>query len=163
MTVKVAEVAPAVAVAGKTDTLAGIGSNAGEIVKGDEFERTPKLETLMPILADPTETTNEAGTVAMSSVELTNSVCRAEVTGGAGNGGVTTQSTIEPFTKFVPVTVRVNADVAHEGAVGGIAVGFVDDETDVMFGTVILNVCVVGQDETLGAGGGPLNAMTQAV
>lgn len=80
VTVKVAEVVPAVATAGETEIFAGIGSNAGEIVKGDEFERTPRLETLMPIVADPTETTNEAGTVARSSVELTNSVCSAEVT-----------------------------------------------------------------------------------
>jgi hypothetical protein len=80
VTVKVAEVVPAVATAGETEIFAGIGSNAGEIVKGDEFERTPRLETLMPILTDPTETTNEAGTVATSSVGLTNSVCSAEVT-----------------------------------------------------------------------------------
>jgi hypothetical protein len=59
--------------------------------------------------------------------------------------------------------MRVNADVAQEGVVGGIAVGFVDDDTDVMLGTVMVNDCAVGQDATLGAGGAPLNGTTQAV
>ena len=44
-TVKVAPAAPAVAVAGEMVEIVGAAGDEAETVKGEEFERTPKLDT----------------------------------------------------------------------------------------------------------------------
>jgi hypothetical protein len=45
VTIRVNEAVPAVAVAGETDAIVGAGGDDAEIVKGEEFERAPKLDT----------------------------------------------------------------------------------------------------------------------
>lgn len=44
-TVRVNAAVPAVAVAGETDAIVGAGGEDPEIVKGELFERAPKLDT----------------------------------------------------------------------------------------------------------------------
>jgi hypothetical protein len=135
VTTRVAPLEPAVALAGETVTLEAAGSIAAVIEKADAFDTTPKLETASVIGAVPTETTSVAGTVAMSCVELTNCVCSAETTGGP-EVGVTIQSTIEPLTKFAPVTVTANAAVLHEGVE---FVEEVDEDREVTLGAKMAN------------------------
>jgi len=50
--------------------------------------------------------------MAVSCVELTKVVASAD---GSAGGGLTTQLTREPFTKFVPVTVKTTFDALHDG------------------------------------------------
>lgn len=45
VTIRVNEAVPAVAVGGETDAIVGAGGDDAEIVKGEEFERAPKLDT----------------------------------------------------------------------------------------------------------------------
>jgi hypothetical protein len=126
VTTKVVPAAPAVAVDGDTVVIVGAGGDEGEIVKGIAFERTPKLDT--SICTVPVEAIFEAGIVALSCVELTNVVVSAA---GSAGGGLLTQLTTEPGTKFVPVTVRVTPEGLHDG------VEF--DEREVMAGGTIVN------------------------
>jgi len=62
--------------------------------------------------------------MAVSCVALTKVVASAD-------GGLTTQSTTDPFTKFVPVTVRTTSDGLHDG------VEF--DEREPIVGPLIVN------------------------
>ena len=71
--------------------------------------------------------------VAVSCVELTNVVARTE---GSAGGGLITQSTNEPFTKFVPVTVRVTTEGLHDGVVFD---EVVEDDREVIVGGKIVN------------------------
>jgi hypothetical protein len=131
VTTKFAPVEPAVAIDGDTVVIVGAGGDEGEIVKGIVFERTPELDT--SICTVPVEAISEAGIVALSCVELTNVV--ASAAGGAG-GGLLTQLTTEPGTKFVPVTVRVTPEGLHDG------VEFdevVEDDIEVTVGGTIVN------------------------
>jgi len=113
MTVNVAPAAPAVALDGDRVLIVGIGSVAEEIVKGNVFERSPKL--LTSIFTVPAETTSEAGMTAVSCVALTNVVAKGKTVGvtDGGAGGIT-QLIPEPFTKFEPVTVRITPEAPHE-------------------------------------------------
>jgi len=122
---------PAVAPAGETVVIVGAGSEEAEIVKGNRFERTPELDT--STFAVPAEAMNEDGIVATSCVELTKVVARAE---GMAGGGFTAQSTTEPLTKFVPFTVRVSADVLHEGVLFD---EVVEDDKELTVGGTIVN------------------------
>jgi hypothetical protein len=131
VTVKVAAAVPAVAVVGEIAEIVGAGSDAVEIVKGKGFERAPELDTsIFTVAAD---TMSEAGTVAVSCVELTNFVASTD---GSAGGGLLTQSTTELFTKFVPVTVRVTPEELHDGVVFD---EVVEDDKDVMVGGIIVN------------------------
>jgi len=131
LTVKVVAAVPAVAVAGEMAAIVGAGGEEAEIVKGEAFERTPKLDTSIFIV--PAEAISETGTVAVSCVELTNVVASTK---GSAGGGLMTQSTAEPFTKFVPVTVRVNPEGLQEGVVFD---EVVDDDKDVTVGGAMVN------------------------
>jgi hypothetical protein len=103
---------PAVAFAGEMDAIVGAGSDAAEIVKGKAFERTPELDTsTFTVVA---EAISEIGITAVSCVGLTNVVAS---TAGTAGGGLTTHSTTELFTKFVPFTVRVTPEELHDGVV----------------------------------------------
>jgi hypothetical protein len=75
-----------------------------------------------------------AGTMAVSCVELKNVV--AKVDGRAG-GGFTTQLTMEPGTKLVPVTVSITSEAPHDGVV---LLEAVEDDKEVIVGPVIVNV-----------------------
>jgi len=83
------------------------------------------------IEAVPAEAISEAGMVAVSCVELTNVVARGELF----------QSTTEPFTKFVPFTVRVNPEGLHDGVVFN---EVVEDDKEVTVGGMIVNEMEVG-------------------
>jgi hypothetical protein len=115
---------PAVAPTGEIDVITAAGSVEAEIVKGAGAELTPELDTV--IEAVPAEAISEAGIVAVSCVELTNVVARAELF----------HSTTEPFTKFVPFTVRVNPEGLHDGVVFD---EVVEDDKEVMVGGIIVN------------------------
>lgn len=162
VTVKLAPADPAVAVAGKTVAMAGTGSSAGVIENEKLLEAALKLETAIcsVSLAGNVEAVSEAGTTAVSCVELTNVVASAEIIFAAGAGGTTIQFTIELLVKFAPVTVSVAGEVLHEGVEAAIEV---DAETPEMLGGEIVNCCDAGQPPTFGAGGVPLNATTHAV
>ena len=151
MTMRVAPAAPAVAIVGEIEVIVGFGGDEAEIVNGVIFESAPELDT--SIFTVPVEAMYGAGTVAMSCVEPTNCVAKTE--GGAC--GDTIHSTIEPFTKFAPFTVRVNAEGLHDG------VEFdevVEADKDVIFGGTIMN----GRDVADAPPPGPrLNAETFAV
>jgi hypothetical protein len=67
-------------------------------------------------------------------VELTNVVLRVD---GRAGGGLTTQLTIEPETKFVPVTVRTTSEAPHDGVE---PLEAVDEDNEVIVGPVIVNV-----------------------
>ena len=100
------------------------GSVEAETVKEAGAELTPELDTVID--ADPAEAISENGMAAVSCVALTNAVPRAEPF----------QSTTEPFTKFVPFTVRVNPEGLHEGVVFD---ELVEDDKDVMVGGAMVN------------------------
>jgi len=113
VTVNVALAAPAVAPAGDIVAMVGAGEEVDEIAKERAFEKAPKL--LTSIFTEPTETTSAGGMTAVSCVGLTYVVARVEIAGipdGVGEG--ITQLTTEPFTKFVPVTVRVTGEVPQD-------------------------------------------------
>jgi hypothetical protein len=93
-------------------------------VKEAGAELTPELDTVID--ADPAEAISENGMAAVSCVALTNAVPRAEPF----------QSTTEPFTKFVPFTVRVNPEGLHEGVVFD---EVVEDDKDVTVGGAMVN------------------------
>jgi hypothetical protein len=103
---------PAVAFVGEMVAIVGAGSDEGEIVKGKAFERAPELDT--STFTVPAEAISETGMMAVSCVGLTNVVAS---TGGTGGGGLTTHSTTELFTKFVPFTVRVTPEELHAAVV----------------------------------------------
>jgi hypothetical protein len=115
---------PAVAPSGEIDVITAAGSDEAEIVKDAGTELTPELDTV--IEAVPAETISEGGMAAVSCVELTNVVARAELF----------QSTTEPFTKFAPVTVRTNPEGLHDAVVFD---EVVDDDKEVMEGGKIMN------------------------
>ncbi len=125
---------PAVALAGETDMFVGAGSDEAEIVKGKVFERAPELDT--SIFTAPAEAIFGAGMVAVSCVELTNVVASADVIAGADCVAGMTQSTIEPFTKFVPFTVRVTPAGLHDGVVFD---EVVEDDKELTAGGTIMN------------------------
>jgi len=115
---------PAVAPTGEMDVIAGTASDEAEIVKEAGAEVTPELETV--IEAVPAEAMSGAEMAAVSWVALTNVVARGEPF----------QSTTEPFTKFVPLTVRVMPEGLHAGVVLDIVV---EDDKEVMVGATIVN------------------------
>jgi hypothetical protein len=115
---------PAVAPTGEMDVITAAGSVEDEIVKEAGAELTPELDTV--IEAVPAEAISKAGMVAVSCVELTNVVARAEPF----------QSTTEPLTKFVPFTVRLNPEGLHDGVV---FIEVVEDDKEVMVGGTIVN------------------------
>jgi hypothetical protein len=115
---------PAVAPAGEMEAITAAGSVEGEIVKEAGAELTAELDTVID--ADPAEAISENGMTAVSCVELTNVVPRAEPF----------QLTTEPFTKFVPFTVRVNPDGLHDGVVFD---EVVEEDKDVIVGGVMVN------------------------
>jgi hypothetical protein len=115
---------PAVAPMGDRDEIVGVGSDEAEIVKEAIAELTPKLDTV--IEAVPAVAISEAAMMAVSCVALTNAVVRAEPF----------QLTTDPFTKFVPSTVRVKPVGLHEGVVFDIVV---EDDKEVMVGGTIVN------------------------
>jgi len=94
---------PAVAPAGEMDEIVAAGNVAAEMVNGTALESTPPLETV--IEAVPAEAMSDAEITAVICVALTNVVGRGELF----------HSTAEPFTKFVPVTVKVNPATLQEG------------------------------------------------
>lgn len=73
----------------------------------------------------PGEAISESGRVAVSCVALTNVVGSGRTVAVPPGGGGITQSTVELFTKFVPVTVRMSPGGLHAGVVEG-----VDDAED---------------------------------
>jgi peroxiredoxin len=129
---------PAVAVAGKTVARVGTGSDAGAIENAKSLEAAPALETSIcsASFEGSGEAVSEAGTTAVSCVEVTNVVAKAETTLGAGSGGTTTQSTTELLVKFAPVTVIVTGEVPQDGVEAAIVV---DAETAEMLGGEIVN------------------------
>lgn len=149
---RVAPEDPAVALAGKMDAIVGAGGVDAVTVKGVMLDSVPELETSMFTVA--AEAIKEGGTTAVNWVELTKVVARDD--GGAD--GEVSHFTTEPFTKFVPVTVRV----IPEGLQDGVEFDeVVDEDTDVTVGSWIKNIWLAGQGEG-GADGVMLNAVTQA-
>jgi hypothetical protein len=136
VTFKVNAAVPAVAPTGEIEVIDGVESDEAEIVKDAGAEFTPELDTVID--AVPAEAISEAGMVAVSCVELTNVVARGELF----------QSTTEPFTKFVPLTVRVNPEGLHDGVVFD---EVVEDDKEVMVGGMIVNVMGVGDVPPPGA------------
>lgn len=147
VTLNVNPTSPAVAVDGDSDVMPGTVSepDGAEIVKATAFDATAKFVTVT--FADPAEAISAAEMTAVSFVGLTNVVARAEPF----------QFTNDAFTKFVPVTVRMNPEAPHDG------VEFdevVDADRDVIAGGAIVNARDVGD----GPPPGPrLNADTFAV
>jgi hypothetical protein len=111
LTINVNGADPAVALVCEMEIFDGAGGEDAEIVKGIATERIPELDT--SILTVPGEAISAAGIVATSCVELTKVVASADVTAGV----CVVQSTTEPFTKFVPVTVSVTPGGLHAGTV----------------------------------------------
>jgi len=124
VTINVAPASPAVADAGDTVAIVGTASGPDEIVKGKVLDKIAPLDT--PMVTAPVETISEAGTIAVSCVELTNVVARTE-----GVCGVVYHSTTELPTKLVPFTVIVTGETPQEGVV--------EDEKDVTAGGTIVN------------------------
>jgi hypothetical protein len=124
MTLKGNAAVPAVAPNGEMDTIAGTGSDEAEIVKAAGAELTPELDTETD--AVPLEAISVAGMLAVSCVELTKVVARAELF----------QSTTEPLTKFAPFTVRVNPEGLHDGVVFD---EVVEDDKEVIEGGTMVN------------------------
>ena len=124
VTLKENPTVPAVAPIGEMDVITAAGSDEAETVKGTEFEGIPKLDTVID--AAPAEAISEAGMEAVSCVELTNVVVRPELF----------QSTTEPFTKFVPLTVRMNPVGLHDGVVFD---EVVEEDKEAMMGGAIVN------------------------
>jgi hypothetical protein len=106
------------------EAITAAGSVEAEIVKEAGAELTAELDTVID--ADPAEAISENEMAAVSCVELTNVVPRAEPF----------QLTTEPFTKFVPFTVRVNPDGLHDGVVFD---EVVEEDKDVIVGGVMVN------------------------
>jgi len=127
---------PAVAPTGEIEVIDAVESDEAEIVKDAGAEFTPELDTVID--AVPAEAISEAGMVAVSCVELTNVVARGELF----------QSTTEPFTKFVPFTVRVKPEGLHDGVVFD---EVVEDDKEVMVGGMIVNEMEVGDVPPPGA------------
>lgn len=94
--VRVNAAPPAVVDAGERLVIVG-GRAAGEMVNVAPVEVLP--ETVTVTFAEPAFAIRLAGTAAVSWVALTNVVVRA----------VLPHCTVAPETKFVPLTVRVNA------------------------------------------------------
>jgi hypothetical protein len=114
--------------------IVGVASDEAETVKGAEFERAPELDTV--IEAVPAEAISAA---EMRAVRYGGGFGFACVDGGWTNvvaRGEPFQSTTEPFTKFVPFTVRVNPVGLHAGVVFD---EVVEDETEVIVGGEIVN------------------------
>jgi hypothetical protein len=122
---------PAVAVAGRIPEIVGAGSDAGEIVNAVELDSTPEFETC--ICTEPAKATSPAGTTAVSFVGLTNVVLKVD---GRAGGGFAIQLTIEPVTKFVPVTVSTTSEAPHDGVE---LFEVVDEDSEVIVGPVIVN------------------------
>jgi len=99
---------PAVAPVGEMAVITAAASVDAEIVKGAGAELTPELETVIETV--PAEAISEAGMMAVSCVELTYVVVRAEPF-------QLMTDVFTPFTKFVPVTVRVNPVGLQDGVV----------------------------------------------
>jgi hypothetical protein len=101
VTVNVNPADPAVALAGFSSVIAGTGllTTAGLMVKLSEFEAPPPGEGLVTVTATVSAVAIAvAGTVAVSSVALTNAVVSA----------TPSKFTTELLMKFDPVTVSVN-------------------------------------------------------
>lgn len=90
---------PATALVGVVDTIVGTGKEPGAVsTRGEELEVTVELETVT--FAVPGNAVSAAEIVAVSCVALTNDVGR----------GDPFQLTTNPFTKFVPVTVKMKPE-----------------------------------------------------
>jgi len=90
---------PATALDGVTEIIVGTGKEAGAAsVNVEELDLTVELETVT--FAVPGKAVSAAEIAALSCVALTNVVGR----------GDPFQLTTKPFTKFVPITVRVNPE-----------------------------------------------------
>lgn len=118
---------PAVAPTGEMEVITAAGSDEAEIVKDASVELTPELDTV--IEAVPADAISEAGMMAVNCVELTNVVLRADPF-------QLMTDAFTPFTKFVPITVRVNPAGLHDGVVFD---EVVEDDKDVMVGGRIVN------------------------
>jgi hypothetical protein len=118
---------PAVAPVGEMEVITAAESAEAEIVKGAVAELTPELDTV--IEAVPAEAISEGEMMAVSCVELTKVVLRAEPF-------QSTTDAFAPLTKFAPVTVRMNPVELHEGVVFDIVV---EDDKEVMVGGRIEN------------------------
>lgn len=94
---------PAVALPGAKEVIAGTGSDEAETVNGAGAEATPELDTVID--AAPAAAISAGEIAAVSCVALTKVVARGELF----------QLTTEPFTKFVPFTVRVKPVVVQDG------------------------------------------------
>jgi hypothetical protein len=124
--VKVTAVVPAVARAGESEVIAGIGRELGDVMeKLTELELTADGRFDTEIAAVPDETVSVAGIAAVSCIALTNVVWR----------GIPFQLTTEPLTKLVPFTVRVKP--------AGLQYEVEDAEADVTVGAEIVNVAPV--------------------
>ena len=117
--------------AGESPPIAGAGSAelGAEVVNGNAFELTVRFDT--ETCTVPCEAVSAAVIVAVSCVGLTNTVARGEPF----------QFTTDPFTKFVPVTVRVKLVVPQDGADD---VEFTDDDSEEMVGATIVNIAAAG-------------------
>jgi hypothetical protein len=124
VTVNVNAAVPPVAPTGEIDAIVGTASEAAEMVNVEGAEPTPEFDTV--IAAVPAEAISDDGIEAVSCVALTKAVARGEPF----------QSTTEPFTKFVPVTVSVNPDGLHDGVVFD---DVVEEVSDVIVGAKIEN------------------------
>jgi hypothetical protein len=132
LTIKVNGADPAVALVCEMEIFDGAGGEDAEIVKASAAERIPELDT--SILTVSGEAISAAGIVATSCVELTKVVASADVTAGV----CVVQSTTDPFTKFVPVTVSVTPGGLHAGVVFGEAVA--DDVKEEIEGDPIVKL-----------------------
>jgi hypothetical protein len=135
LTVKEKAAAPAVARVCEMETFVGVGGDEVEIVKGEGFERKPELDTVIEIGDALAKAISEAGMAAVSCVELTNVVTSADVVARADCVAGTVHSTTEPFTKFVPVTVRMTPGGLHAGVEGR---EVMEDDKDVTVGAAIV-------------------------
>jgi hypothetical protein len=115
---------PAVALAGAKLVIAGRGSDEAETVKGADAEATPELDTVID--AAPAAAISPGEIAAVSCVALTKVVARGELF----------QLTTEPFTKFVPFTVRVKPVVVQDGVAFDCVV---EDDNEVMDGGRTVN------------------------
>ena len=136
VSVSVAPELPAVALAGEIEAMAGAASPEGAVT-----EKSTVFEVAEPMLgivslktaigipgAALASAMSETEISAVSCVELTKVVGRPEPDGLGG--GLKSQITVEPFTKFDPFTVNVIPEAVQDGAEGG--------DKDVMAGELIL-------------------------
>jgi hypothetical protein len=119
---------PAVALVGDREAIVAAAGEEPEIVKDAGAEVTPALETVTE--AVPAEAMSEAEIAAVSWVELTNVVARAEPF----------QFTTDPLKKFVPFTVRVNPVAAQDGVVLDIVV---EEDKELIVGGAMVNAIPV--------------------